>query len=60
MLQGTGATDKARQALKCNKCDASEGIYYGDVRICLERSSLARLAALGRRWTEPAVPALRR
>ena len=38
MLQGTGATDKARQALKCNKCDASEGIYYGDVRTCSWRS----------------------
>ena len=52
MLQGTGATDKARQALKCTKCDASEGIYYGDVRISWR--------SLGRRWTEPAVPALRR
>jgi len=28
-----GAKDKARAALNCTKCDASEGIFYGDVTI---------------------------
>ena len=27
------AKDKARTALNCTKCDASEGIFYGDVTI---------------------------
>ena len=26
-----GAVEKARQALRCTKCDESEGVFYGDV-----------------------------
>ena len=29
----SNATNKARAALNCTKCDASEGIFYGDVTI---------------------------
>ena len=28
---GAGAKDKAKKALNCKACDASEGIFYGDV-----------------------------
>ena len=30
---GSGEVDKARAALNCTRCDASEGIFYGDVTI---------------------------
>ena len=39
---GDGATDKARKALHCKKCDATEGIYYGDVTVM---SSLSEAVA---------------
>ena len=29
----SNATNKARAALNCTKCDASEGVFYGDVTI---------------------------
>ena len=38
LIHGTGSGSsaerkKAAAALKCSKCDASEGIYYGDVTV---------------------------
>ena len=33
MRSSSNATNKARAALNCTKCDASEGVFYGDVTI---------------------------